>query len=208
MNKYTHGDDFTATIEGRKTKGRISFVDGRVRLCQNDKDGTAPNDRLGYNYGWDVISGSSTDFKNNGVKNLVMTKSKKPLPTPKLTSYDGYNLSRTTKTVAFGCGAVTVQKADLKSLATFINNKTFVANLGEIRAVTGDNFNTITIQVGNTAQIAKAKLQLIALGKIMGNKAFTGNLAVLQKIAYATRGRRTLDQLLKISPETYLKIAG
>jgi hypothetical protein len=49
------GMEFTATICGTETSGRISIdSDGCIYLCQNDCDGAYVENRHGYKYSWKI----------------------------------------------------------------------------------------------------------------------------------------------------------
>lgn len=68
---------FTATIEEAKVSGKIRVEDGKVFLCQNGKNGSSCNDKLGYKFSWFVRDGSEISLENNSVTNfkLHFTKS-------------------------------------------------------------------------------------------------------------------------------------
>ena len=48
-----HGDKVTCKIEGvHIDDARISVVEGRYHICQNEKNGDSIKDRLGYKFSW------------------------------------------------------------------------------------------------------------------------------------------------------------
>lgn len=62
-----NGRLFSAKINGDKVTGRIRVEDGSVYLCQNKRDGSSCDDKLGYKYSWIVDDGSEEKLSNNNV---------------------------------------------------------------------------------------------------------------------------------------------
>ena len=65
---FRHNQKVTCEIYGTKiTDAKISInEDGTPYICQNEKDGTCAEDRLGYEYSWQL----NKDFTNDNVTNL------------------------------------------------------------------------------------------------------------------------------------------
>jgi len=65
---FKHNDKVTCSIGGTKiTDARISIdKDGRPFICQNERDGTDAENKLGYKYSWVI----DTDFTNRDVTDL------------------------------------------------------------------------------------------------------------------------------------------
>ena len=70
------GWNFSAVISNQNCEGVIQVEDNVVYLCQNVVPGSAPNDCLGYKYGWDVTIGSPNNLHVSNVKNLILNKPK------------------------------------------------------------------------------------------------------------------------------------
>ena len=72
--KLIHGMKVTCEIMGVKiTDAKISrSVDGRVYICQNERDGWNADDKLGYKYSWGIVNGSVSDLTDNRVTNLKL----------------------------------------------------------------------------------------------------------------------------------------
>jgi len=65
---FKHNQKVTCEIDGTKiTDAKISIdKDGTPYICQNEKDGSWTEDRLGYKYSWQL----NKDFTNDNVTNL------------------------------------------------------------------------------------------------------------------------------------------
>ena len=71
LTKNDIGKNFTAEIEGVSVNGRIQFERDNFYLCQNEKNGSACSDKLGYKFSWVVCNGSIKEMELGNVKNLV-----------------------------------------------------------------------------------------------------------------------------------------
>ena len=67
-----NGRKFSAKIEGTYVKGLIRVEDGNVYLCQNMKDGSDCDDKLGFRFSWSVRKGSSDDLKDMNVTDICL----------------------------------------------------------------------------------------------------------------------------------------
>ena len=68
---FKHNQKVTCEIDGKKiTDARISInADGDPFICQNKKNGSYTENKLGYKYSW----GLNRDFTNQNVTNLLPT---------------------------------------------------------------------------------------------------------------------------------------
>lgn len=57
------GRQFRCKIYGELAEGKIQVEHGRVYLCQNVMNGGECEDKFGYLYSWNVLSGSKEDFE-------------------------------------------------------------------------------------------------------------------------------------------------
>lgn len=69
------GRRFRCEIDGIPAKGRIRVENGHVYLCQNEVDGDKARDKYGYNYSWNVSSGSKESLALNHISDFVLTPS-------------------------------------------------------------------------------------------------------------------------------------
>ena len=104
----------------RQFKGRISYEDGRLYLCQDWMNGTSCKEKFGHEYSW--LLGSMREFKNgnNAYKITVVRKAEW---NKFESSFDkavlGYryasNGDRKNPTYSFGCGAVKLTRNQIHS---------------------------------------------------------------------------------------------
>ena len=57
----------------RNVKGKVHIYDGRVFLCQNKRDGSQGDKKLGYKYSWFVTYTNTVDFTRESVSNFRIT---------------------------------------------------------------------------------------------------------------------------------------
>lgn len=65
-----NGRKFSAKIKGTYVEGLIRVEDGSAYLCQNKKDGTDCDDKLGYIFSWQVGNGSRDALVDTGITDL------------------------------------------------------------------------------------------------------------------------------------------
>ena len=66
------GREFQATIDGITVEGKIQVEDEKVYLCQNKRDGSPCDDKLGYDYSWGVGTGSEFGLRDNDVTDFKL----------------------------------------------------------------------------------------------------------------------------------------
>jgi len=68
--KFNHNDRVTCSIFGTEiTDARISInKDGTPHICQNEKNGSPAEDKLGYKYSWTL----NNDFAAHGLRDLKL----------------------------------------------------------------------------------------------------------------------------------------
>ena len=66
------GNSFTAMINDQECNGKIQVENDRVYLCQNNMDGNTCIDKLGFEYSWNVDSGTPSELEHNDITNLVI----------------------------------------------------------------------------------------------------------------------------------------
>ena len=66
------GKEFQATINGITVEGKIQVEDEKVYLCQNKRDGSPCDDKLGYDYSWEVGTGSEFGLRDNDVTDFKL----------------------------------------------------------------------------------------------------------------------------------------
>jgi hypothetical protein len=62
------GTKFKAKIEGMWCEGRIQKEGSNIYLCQDFKDGSGAENKLGYHHSWTVNDGSIDKLKSNSVE--------------------------------------------------------------------------------------------------------------------------------------------
>lgn len=125
------GQYFSATIEGKHVMGIIQEECGTFFLCQNTKNGNNASDKLGFEYSWNIRSGSDYDMERENVKNFKIISKREflknyPSFKPIITlpsSILGYDIKMENGKVRFGCGEVTVTPTTIKRFLEIFNNK-------------------------------------------------------------------------------------
>ena len=105
---YKHGQWFRANINDKDCVGRVSISkkDGKIYLCQNERDGSVAPDKLGFDYSWVIDNGTSPRLKMHDVEDLVLL-SRKPVIPIKLPKIGGFRVKITDReTVKVGCTPV------------------------------------------------------------------------------------------------------
>jgi hypothetical protein len=76
------GTKFKAKIEGIWCEGRIQKEGSDIYLCQNEKNGSDADNKLGYHHSWTINDGSIDKLKSNSVEifDLELDPTFKPLP--------------------------------------------------------------------------------------------------------------------------------
>lgn len=72
---FKHGQPFKARIHGEPAEGKISINegDGRIFLCQNTKNGSPADNKLGFPYSWVlIVPGDDFTEGRNNVTDLVL----------------------------------------------------------------------------------------------------------------------------------------
>lgn len=64
------GRKFSAIISGIPSKGKIQYDRGTYFLCQNERDGSACKNKLGYKFSWAIEDGKVCNLQRNAVKKL------------------------------------------------------------------------------------------------------------------------------------------
>lgn len=82
------GKRFACKIEGIEVTGMLTVEDGRVYLCQNEKDGIGCLDRKGYFYGWVVDDGSAQALSSHDVTDFRLH----PLTRSEVDSYKDWQV--------------------------------------------------------------------------------------------------------------------
>ena len=117
----------------------------------------------------------------------------------RLKKYGSYNVHDYTSYVSFGCGAVKVNKTDLRALAKAIENKEI--NSQHLVVLKHMNRNGTFSFNGNTASF-------LTFAKLIKEVKITSSVRALNRIVIATGGRRSATDLLKINPLTLRRLAG
>ena len=117
----------------------------------------------------------------------------------RLKKYGSYNVHDYTSYVSFGCGAVKVNKSDLRTLAKMIENKEINSQhlvlLKHMNRSGNFSFN------GNVTKF-------LTFAKLIKEVKITSSVRALNRIVIATGGRRTVTELLKMDPLTLRRLAG
>lgn len=117
--------------------------------------------------------------------------------------FEGYSVKRTVSQISFGCGAVKVDKADLRTLAAGLENKTLAKNLSIVAPFLDLNGRlVIGANTANAAVGAKAFTNVI---KTAEGRAALISLANLRSRA---NGYRSFSQILSIPPTTLRRLIG
>jgi hypothetical protein len=76
-----HGMSYKCKINDTNIDdGKICVERNRVYLCQNKKNGSKPEDALGFEYGWIVGSGSDEELKSDNVTDFELIKERQYFP--------------------------------------------------------------------------------------------------------------------------------
>lgn len=71
------GKKFKANINYLPAEGRIQVEEGSIYLCQDARNGSSCEDKLGFEYSWCIGDGSEMTLIKNGVSNLCIRPSTK-----------------------------------------------------------------------------------------------------------------------------------
>lgn len=71
------GKKFKANINSLPAEGRIQVEEGSIYLCQNTRNGSSCEDKLGFEYSWCIGDGSEVALIRKGVSNLCIRPSTK-----------------------------------------------------------------------------------------------------------------------------------
>ena len=113
-----------------------------------------------------------------------------------LNRYGNYPIHRRGRTIRFGCGAVTVNKSDLKSLAKIVQNKEFVDNFPMMNKLGERSLRLSARNVNDIQNYIKFHIK------------YSKEILVMNRLINACHGRKSAVSLLRMNPETLLKIAG
>jgi hypothetical protein len=75
VEKFKHGQNFSAKIKGIPCRGKVAIDRFGIFLCQNDVRGSDAVDKLGYEFSWHIWVNTSPPFWANDlflVEDLVL----------------------------------------------------------------------------------------------------------------------------------------
>jgi hypothetical protein len=113
------GTKFKAKIEGMWCEGRIQKEHGDIYLCQNEKDGSTADNKLGYHHSWTVNDGSIDKLKSNSVE-IFDLELDPTFQAPWSKRIAGYIPSIYEGYVKFGC--TTVTNDDIRELVKHLKD--------------------------------------------------------------------------------------
>lgn len=119
-DKVPVGTKFTGYIESTYVEGRIQKQNGDIFLCQDEKNGQEPEDKLGLMYSWTVNNGDEYKLKSNGtiITSLTLDPQFKSLPKWDGDDIAGYTPKINKGHVLFGCRPVSNE--DIRKLASML----------------------------------------------------------------------------------------
>jgi len=100
------GTKFKAKIEGTWCEGRIQKEGSDIYLCQNEKNGSDADNKLGYHNSWTINDGSIDKLKSNSVE-IFDLELDPTFQAPWNKKIAGYIPSIHEGYVTFGCKTVT-----------------------------------------------------------------------------------------------------
>ena len=100
------GTKFKAKIEGMWCEGRIQKEGDTIYLCQNVKNGSDADNKLGYHHSWTINDGSIDKLKSNSVE-IFDLELDPTFQAPWNKNIAGYIPSIHEGYVMFGCKTVT-----------------------------------------------------------------------------------------------------
>ena len=114
------GTKFTAYIENYYVEGRIQKEDDQIFLCQDDKNGQEPDDKLGYSLSWTIGDGSEAHLDRHGtiITSLTLDPQFKPILEWDGDDIAGYTPKINRGHVMFGCRPVSNE--DIRKLASML----------------------------------------------------------------------------------------
>jgi len=119
-SKVKVGTPFAACIDSDLIKGKIQKENGIIYLCQNEKNGSSCNDRLGYKYAWAIEDGRLIYMASESVNLISLGEASKPK------SYVGGKINKFSIDIHNGfvrIGCQGVSNAKIRELAKIIQNK-------------------------------------------------------------------------------------
>jgi hypothetical protein len=113
------GTKFKAKIEGMWCEGRIQKEYGDILLCQDVKNGSDADNKLGYHHSWTVNDGSIDKLKSNSVE-IFDLELDPTFQVPWSKKIAGYIPSIYEGYVKFGC--TTVTNDDIRELVKHLKD--------------------------------------------------------------------------------------
>lgn len=111
------GSKFKGTIREKKVEGRIYKDRGSIYLCQNVIAGSAPEEMLGFKYGWAIGNGSPAQFARNETTITSITLDP-AFKVPKIIDVVGYRVVFNKGNIQIGCK--TISNATVKKIASML----------------------------------------------------------------------------------------